>query len=158
MSFATGIGVKVSAMYLDQQVLIDTATSNSVTAAAARFIPDTLHYKRYKFVSTYLSAPFEIRYFSNTNNRNRGFKAALGLEIGTLLGADTKGVKSIDGTLIKDKVSTKRFLSSWDFSATMRVGWGNFCFFGSYNLTPVFKLNMGPPITPASVGFCLVGL
>ena len=153
LSFATGLGVKVSAMYLNQLQL-----SNTDTQSVARFISDTAHFKRYKFVTTYLGAPFELRYFSNIENRNRGFKAAIGLQIGTLLGAHTKGVSSISSVLIKEKLDTKRFVSPWDFAATARVGWGNFCLFGSVNLTGVFKQNEGPPITPMSVGISLVGL
>ena len=156
LSFATGIGAAVSVVYLNQQVLANTDTG--AAAAEARFIADTTHYKRYKLVTTYLSAPFELRYFSNMNNRNKGFKAAIGLKIGTLLGADAKGLYSIDGTNIKSKIDTKRYFSPWDFAATVRVGWGNFSIFGSYNLTNVFKDNDGPVITPAAVGICLSGL
>jgi hypothetical protein len=157
LSFATGVGVSVSVTYLNQEVLANTDTLSSV-AGAARFIADTTHYKRYKLVSTYLSAPFELRYFSNMNNRNKGFKAAIGMEIGTLLGADAKGLYSVDGTNVKMKIDTKRYYSPWDFAATVRVGWGNFSIFGSYNLTNVFKENEGPVITPAAVGICLSGL
>lgn len=157
MSFATGLGININVVYLNQQTISNTDT-NSTSQPFATFVPDTVHYKRYKFVTSYITAPFELRYFSNTVNRNRGFKAALGLQIGTLIGAHTKGVYSVSGTTVKDKVDTRRYLSPWDFAATARIGWGNFCFFGSYNLTKVFKENEGPQVTPASVGFCLTGL
>jgi hypothetical protein len=136
------------------------ADKDTITALAsqARFLADTFHYKRYKFVTAYLTAPFELRYFSNQLNRNKGFKAALGLQIGTLLGAHTKGLRSVTGTNIKEKLDTKRYISPWNFAATARVGWGNFSLFASYNLTTVFKENAGPPITPASVGICITGL
>jgi opacity protein-like surface antigen len=157
LSFATGIGINVSVEYLNNLVISDTA----LVVSQARFLPDIgtiKHYTRYKFVTTYISAPFELRYYGNTLNRNKGFKAAIGMEIGTLLGAHTKGVYSIGGTNFKDKVDTKRFVTPWNFAATARVGWGNFSLFASYNLTNVFKDNAGPPITPASVGICLTGL
>ncbi len=153
-SFAVGLGILTSVNYLDQQVLRSADTA----VQAAQFLADTTHYKRYKFVTAYVQAPFELRYFSNTVNRNKGFKAAAGLEIGTLLGAHTKGLTSEDGANAKFKIDTKRFVSPWNFAATARVGWGNFAIFASYNLTTVFKENEGPPITPASVGICLTGL
>ena len=155
LSFATGLGVNVSVIYLNQQKI---NLKDTVTGSTAKFVADTTHYTRYKFVTTYLSAPFELRYFSNIQNRNKGFKAAIGLQIGTLLGADTKGVTNASSTLVKEKVNTKRFVSPWDFAATMRVGFGNFSLFASYNLTTVFKENEGPAITPASIGICLTGL
>lgn len=156
LSFAAGLGISASVVYLNQQVIANRDTG--ILGAQARFIPDTNHYKRYKFATTYLTAPFELRFFSNSLNRNKGFKAAIGMQIGTLLGAHTKGLRSVSGTNIKEKVDTKRYVSAWDFAATARVGWGNFSLFGSYNLTTVFKENAGPPITPISVGICITGL
>jgi hypothetical protein len=154
LSFAAGLGINTQVTYLDKQV-ISLSDSN---VAGARFLPDPIGYKRYKFVTTYLQAPFELRYFGNNLNRNKGFKAALGLQVGTLLGGHTKGTKAVNGTNIADKVNTKRYMSNWNFAATARVGWGNFSIFGTYNLTPVFKDGSGPEITPMSLGICLTGL
>ena len=156
LSFAAGVGINASVVYLNNQVL--ALADTGVKGYTARFISDTSSFKRYKFVTAYLQAPFELRYFSNMQNRNKGFKAAIGLSIGTLLGAHTKALKSIEGTNVKEKIGTKRYISPWNFAATARVGWGNFSVFGSYNLTNVFKENAGPPITPMSVGICITGL
>jgi len=159
LSFAAGLGVNVAVTYLDLQQIANYDTG-VVRGSQVRFIPDpdSVSFKRYKFVTTYLTAPFESRYFSNTQNRNKGFKAAIGLQVGTLLGSHTKALTSVSGTNIKYKVDTKRYVSPWDFAATGRIGWGNFSIFASYNLTNVFKENSGPPITPASVGICITGL
>ncbi|WP_345078900.1 outer membrane beta-barrel protein [Nemorincola caseinilytica] len=157
LSFAAGLGISTTSIYMDKQVLYTSDTG--VGGYDANFMKDSITgYKRYKFNTAYLQAPFELRYFSNINNRNKGFKAAIGLQVGTLLGAHTKGLRSVEGTNIKDKVSTKRYISPWNFAATARVGWGNFSIFGSYNLTNVFKDNAGPTLTPMSVGICLTGL
>jgi hypothetical protein len=156
-SFAAGLGISTSVVYLNQEVIDNTDTSVKYSSAA-RFLPDTVHYKHYKFGVTYLQAPFELRYFSDNLNRNKGFKAAVGLQIGTLLGSKTKGLTSVEGTNVKYKTDTKRYLSPWNFAATARVGWGNFSVFASYNLTNVYKDNEGPAITPASVGITLTGL
>lgn len=156
LSFAAGIGISTTTTYLKQEMLVLNDTG--VLGSAARFVPDTKGYKRYKFVPAYLQAPFELRYFGNKQNRNKGFKAAIGMQVGTLMGAHTKGLYSVEGTVVKDKVNTKRYISPWNFAATVRIGWGNFSVYGSYNLTPVFKDNVGPPITPAAVGICLTGL
>ena len=158
LSFAAGLGVNVSVVYLDLQRIATSDTG--ALGTQARFIPDPVDtaFKRYKFVTTYLTAPFELRYFSNNLNRNKGFKAAIGMQIGTLLGAHTKALTSVENTNIKYKEDTKRYVSPWNFAATARVGWGNFSLFASYNLTTVFKQNEGPAITPASIGICLTGL
>jgi hypothetical protein len=159
-SFATGLGINVNVVYLDQQrlVLNDTSVAGG---AAARIIPDTgraYTYKRYKVVTSYLTAPFELRYFSNTHNRNKGFKASIGMDVGLFVGAHTKGVESLGGIIIRDKENTKRYFSTWNFATTARIGFGNFALFMSYNLTTVFSENQGPPATPYSVGLCVTGL
>ncbi len=157
LSFAAGLGINLSVVYLNQMALIDTHTVSPLNTQAT-FVADTNHFKKYKFATAYLTAPFELRYYGNIVNRNKGFKAAIGLEIGTLLGAHTKAVTTVDGTTVKFKTDTKRYVSPWNFAATARIGWGNFTLFGSYNLTNVFKDNAGPPITPMSLGICLSGL
>jgi len=157
MSFAAGLGVNSSVVYLNQQVFRNTDTAEAI-ANEIRVMPDTNHYKRYKFVTTYITAPFELRYFGNKYNRSKGFKAAIGMSIGTLLGSDSKATSSEDGTVVKLKVDTKRYVTPWNFAATARAGYGNFTIFGSYNLTNVFKQNAGPVATPFSFGLCLTGL
>jgi hypothetical protein len=157
MSFAAGLGISTTSVYLDKQLLILDDTGSR--GFQAYFQNDSIkEYKRYKFNTAYITAPFELRYFSNTYNRNKGFKAAIGLQVGTLLGGHTKGLRGVDGSNIKDKVGTKRYLTPWNFAATARVGWGNMSVFASYNLTNVFKDNVGPPITPMTVGISLSGL
>ena len=154
-SFAGGIGIGTSSLYFNNQQLIFTDTG---AAAGVRFAPETKDYKKFKFATTYLEAPFELRFFGNKENRNKGFKAAIGLRIGTLVGAHTKAKYTVEGSKATDKVNTKRFLENWRFAGTLRLGWGNFTLFGSYGLNSVFKENAGPEVVPYSLGLCITGL
>jgi hypothetical protein len=156
LSFAAGVGINTQVVYFDKQTVNSTDTSS--TNAQARIITDSAGSKRDKFVVTYVQAPFELRYFADKINRNKGFKAAIGLEVGTLLNSHTKNTVKVDGTNVSEKIDTKRFVSPWNFAATARIGWGNFSLFASYNLTTVFRQNQGPPATPFSLGLCLTGL
>lgn len=152
-SFAAGLGIGVDNIYLDnQEVVLNDNDSN----AQARFIPESLKYKRYKVTTTYFEAPFELRFFGNKVNRNKGFKAAVGLRVGTLIGSHTKGKE--EDTKIIYKVNSKRYLETWRFAGTVRVGYGNFTLMGTYNLTNLYKENLGPAITPYSIGLCITGL
>jgi hypothetical protein len=155
-SFAVGIGVSVSNIYLDNQTI---AVKDTGSAAVARFIPETdVDYKRYKLTTTYLQMPLELRFFGNNKNRNRGFKAAIGANINLLVGAHTKGATSVSSAKINDKVDTRRFLQPWTFAPTMRIGYGNFSLYASYNIVPIFKEKSGPQMLPYSIGICLTGL
>jgi hypothetical protein len=154
-SFAAGIGIGTSTLYLKDQQLSLTDTGANAQAA---FIPETKDYKKYKFSSTFLEAPFELRYFGNKNNRNVGFKAAIGLRVGTLLAVHTKGRYAVDGSKVIEKETSKRFFENWRYAGTVRLGWGNFSIIGAYNLAGVFKEGKGPDVTPYSVGLCITGL
>ena len=155
-SFAAGIGISTNSIYLKNQANVTTDTGN---LAITRFV-DTSGLKRDKLVTTYLQAPFELRFFGNKVNRNKGFKAAIGLQVGTMLGAHNKYIYTVAGTnnKITDKVNTRRFMNTWEFLGTARIGWGNFCLFGSYSLTSLYKENKGPQVVPFSMGICVTGL
>lgn len=150
-SFAAGVGVGVSNVYLkDQQVM------NTDTFSYARFVAETVNYKRYKVTTTYLEAPFEFRFYGNRENRNRGFKAAVGLRVGTLLGTHVKGRE--ESTKVNYKENSRKYLETWRFAATARIGWGNISIYGAYNLTHLYKDGQGPEITPYQLGISLSGL
>lgn len=151
-SFAAGIGISASNIYLaDQQIMNTDKDSTQV-----RFIAETVNYKRYKQTLTYLEAPFEIRFFGNKDNRNKGFKAAIGMKVGTLLGAHIKGRE--DGTKVNYKNNSRKYLETWRFAASARLGYGNVSVFGTYNLTNLYKDGEGPVVTPYSIGLCITGL
>jgi len=153
-SFAAGLGISTSSIFFNNQQVILTDTTSQV-----QFVPESASYKKYKLTTAYLDAPFELRYFSNKENRNDGIKVAIGLKVGTLLAAHTKGKRTLNNKPIIDKVSTKRYLETWHYSATARIGYGNFSVFGSYSLGSLFKVNSGPEgIRPYAVGICISGL
>lgn len=155
-SFAAGIGISTNSVYFKNQVNV---ANDSGTAATVRFV-DTNGYKRDKLVTTYLQAPFELRFFGNKVNRNKGFKMAIGMQVGTLMGAHNKYVYTIPGTSSKitEKLNTRRFMNTWQFQANARIGWGNFALYGFYNLTSLYKENNGPQVLPFGLGICVTGL
>ena len=145
-SVALGAGIGTSNIYFkDQEIpLKDTgAAANSV-----RFLPETQAYTKYKLGTAYLEAPLELRYFGNKINRNKGFKVAVGVRAGLLVGAHTKSKLEIEGNRTVEKVNSKRYLDKYRFSGTLRLGYGNVCAFGAYNITSLFKENQGPTVHP----------
>lgn len=151
-SFAAGLGFNVKNVFLDGQNINFKDTGSQVVFF------NSSDYKRYKLTTTHLELPLELRFFGNNDNRNRGFKAAIGANVGMSIGAHTKGVSGKGGSKYSDKVNTRRYIQQWDFSPTMRIGYGNFSLYGSYSLTPLFKDGSGPQVVPFNVGICLTGL
>lgn len=155
-SFAAGIGIGTSNIYLDNQEAIFTDTGT--LGDQVRFVPERQDLKRFKITTAYLEAPFELRYFGNKDNRNKGFKAAIGFRAGTLVGAHTKDRRTVEGVKVADKIDTRRYFEKWRFAGTLRLGYGNFSIFGAYNINSLFKENNGPQVVPYSVGLCITGL
>jgi hypothetical protein len=124
---------------------------------------DTTHFKRTKLGTAYLEAPIELRFTADPLNSDKSFKFALGVKIGTLLGAHTrnKDLEDANGTSINQyvmKESSKRFFNTTRLSATARIGWGHFSIYGSYQLSALFKDGVAAVIKPYSIGLTLSGL
>lgn len=157
-SFAAGLGIGTSNIYFNDQLAVMNTSANAIRFANVDTAADVDLYKKSKLTTAYLEAPFELRFFSDKENRNLGFKVAVGMKVGVLLGAHTKNKNTVAGPAIVEKTSTKRYIQSWRFAPTVRVGWGNFSVYGSYNLSPLFNNSQGPEVFPYSVGICISGL
>lgn len=125
-------------------------------------VSDTNHYKKTKLATVFLEAPVELRFSSNPVT-GKGFKAAIGVKVGTLLNAHTRNVKLQDkeNKELNDfvmKESSKNFFNKNRLSVMGRLGYGHFTLFTSYSLTPVFRDGAGPVVRPYTIGLTLSGL
>jgi hypothetical protein len=131
--------------------------------AGIDFARDTLNkYKKYKLNTSYLEVPIELRWSARPDNMNKGFKAAFGMKVGTILDAKVKAKVDRDvngnaGYWYKEK--SKRSFNGTRLSLIGRVGWGNFTAFASYTFSEYFKQGLGPTgVHPWSAGLCISGL
>ncbi len=159
-SLGFGVGVSTSNMFF-KNANIGLSTSSPLLPFSS--LDSTNHFKKYKLATTYLEVPLEFRYSSKPLEPNKSFKAALGLKIGTLVNAHTKG-KNLDdknGNLLNayiEKENSKRLINSTRFMATARIGYGIISLFGSYQLSNVLKDGAGPSMKLYQVGLTLSGL
>ena len=157
ISAAIGLGVGTDNMFFEN------TTINIINRHEARFVPDTTtKYKKYKLATGYIEAPIELRYSANPENMNKGFKVALGLKVGALLDAHTKAKVDLDpngfGGYV-EKIKDKSFFNGTRFSGTLRIGYGHFSVFGTYQINNFFKDAQGPAgIHPYTIGLALSGL
>jgi len=124
---------------------------------------DTTHFKKNKLATAYLEAPLELRFSSNPANPNKSFKVALGIKGGLLMGAHIKQKtqQSSTGATLNDYIEkqySKRFFNSSRFSGTVRIGYGVFSVFGTYQINALFKEGLGPDVRPWTIGLTLSGL
>jgi hypothetical protein len=124
---------------------------------------DTIHFKKNKLATAYVEAPLELRFSSNPENPNKSFKVALGVKGGFLVGAHIKQKTeqtSTGATLNPyiEKQFSKRFFNSSRFAGTVRIGYGVFSVFATYQINALFKEGLGPDVRPFTIGLTLSGL
>ena len=124
---------------------------------------DTTHFKKNKLGTAYIEAPLELRFSSNPANPNKSFKVALGIKGGLLMGAHIKQKteQTAGGATINDYIEkqySKRFFNSNRFAGTVRIGYGVFSVFATYQINPLFKEGLGPDVRPWTIGLTLSGL
>jgi Outer membrane protein beta-barrel domain len=120
-------------------------------------------FKKYKLATTFLELPIELRYTLHPEREKKNWKFALGVKLGTMLNAHTKGKNLVDkngGTINSYtlKESKKNFFNGTRMMATARVGLGHFSLIGTYQLNSLLKEGVGPDMKPLQIGICISGL
>jgi len=153
-SFGLGAGASNENYFINRKVTYDPAINGTVFTA----FPDT--FKRYKFSTTTLEIPLELRFRLHPHRRNT-FKMALGARVGYLISTKTKYVgdglqygNSIKNAKIKEYnvPGVNRFV----YGLHLRMGYGRFAGTVYYGLSEVFQKNKGPKgWHPITIGFTL---
>lgn len=161
MSVALGAGVgvdnqKFSKTYID-------ISGQKADKLSFIDVSDTNYFKKYKLTTTYLEAPVELRFSSDPEHNLKSWKAAIGVKVGTLISATTRGktlVNSNGGTVnaytMKEKAT--RYFNKTRLSVTGRIGWGIASIYASYQVNAFIREGSGPDIRPFQIGLTLSGL
>jgi hypothetical protein len=160
-SVAFGVSVNGSSMFFKRMGIDIDATG--VSKLPFQNLDSANRFKKYKLVTAYLEVPVELRYMFNPEKENKSWKVAVGLKLGTLLNAHTKGktLQDKNGNTLNsytEKISKKAFFNSNRVMATARVGFGHFSLVGNYSISALLKDGTGPDIKPFQIGLCISGL
>ena len=159
-SVAFGIGVSTSSIFFKK-------TSIGITSAGSLLpftnLDSSNYFKKYKLATSFLEVPIELRYAFDPANEAKSWKVALGVKVGTMLNAHTKGKTLLNksGATLNaytEKESRKTFFNTTRLAATARVGIGHFSLFGAYSITSFLKDGAGASIKPYQVGLTISGL
>jgi hypothetical protein len=159
-SIGFGVGISTSNISFKKESIDLTSTSTILPFTS---LDSSDHFKRYKLTTAYLEVPLEIRYSSKPLEPNKSFKAAVGIKLGTLVNAHTKGktLEDKNGNVLNSytlKENSKKFIDGSRFTGTARVGYGIISLFGTFQLNNVLKAAAGPPMNLYQIGITLSGL
>ena len=160
LSVAFGVGISTSSMFFSKTNIGINTTGNVLSFTSA---DSSNYFKKYKLVTMFVEAPIELRYTFDPEHEDKSWKLAVGVKIGTMLDAHTKGKTLLNksGTTINsftEKQSKSTLFNTTRLSATARVGIGHFSLFGAYTVTSFLKDGAGPTIRPYQIGIALSGL
>lgn len=161
LSVGLGVGIGSSNIFFDKTYVDVKSLSSRLPFTN---VDSANHFKKFKLTTIFVEAPVELRYSSNPENSNASFKVALGVKVGSLLSAYTKGknFQNKSGATINnyiEKQSSKKFFNSTRLAATARIGYGIFGLYGAYQITSLLKTGAGPAeIRPYSIGIYITGL
>ena len=162
-SVGLGVGIGASNMFF-KNTKVDVRATNTSKLPFTN-VDSADHFKKFKLTTMYLEAPIELRYYANPANPNKSWKAAVGMKVGTLLKAYTKGKDlvtkngaTIYGNSYVEKQSSKRFINGTMLAATARVGYGIISLDAGYQITGVLKDGAGADMHKFSIGITISGL
>jgi hypothetical protein len=159
-SLGIGLGISTSNMVFKKMNVDLTATSATLPFT---HLDSSNYFKKYKLATSYLQIPLELRYFANPGQPNKSWKGAIGLKVGTLVNAHTKGKNLVNknGQTLNnytEKEKSSRYINGTQFMATARVGYGIFSLFGSYQLNTLLRSGFGADMRLFQVGITVSGL
>lgn len=153
ISFAAGLGVGTSSVRYNS-MLFDSASFTYIIP-----LHDSIKYVHNKIFTTYLEAPFELRFMTNPNKKNRSFKISLGAKAGYLVGKHIKysGTDYFfnSGYNIKIKWYKLRNILPYRYGLTAKIGYGKFAISGFYSLSSLFEEGKGPEVQPYNIGISI---
>lgn len=154
-SAAIGAGLGTDNMFFKE-------TTVDLRKYPLNFAHDTVSsYKKYKIATGYLEVPVELRFASNPTSYNKAFKVALGVKVGTMIDAHTKAKITRDREGYggyTQKTKDKRNFNTTRLAGTLRVGYGVFSIFGTYQFNEFIREGAGPNVKPYSIGLTISGL
>jgi hypothetical protein len=105
--------------------------------------------KKSKMNVSYLTAPLMLEL--KTPLRLNGSRVYLAGGVIGGLNLDSYTKVKYKGDKQKDKGGLN--INQFKYEITGRIGFGDFCIFANYSMTPLFKENLGPELYPLTVGF-----
>jgi hypothetical protein len=150
VTLVTGLGLEWNNYYFRKNFTLVPGVDSVVG------VYNSTDYIKNKLTTNFINVPLLLE-FNTSDNPSKSLHLAAGLVGGYLYRAHTKQKFEEGGETHRRKQSDSFNLSSFRYSATVRLGYGKFNIFANYALSEMFREGSGPEIHPYSVGISLNG-
>ena len=152
INIVSGLGMTVNNYRFDNNYILQPNTD--YTSA----VEDTaIMYSKNKLTTVYLTAPLLLQFDTPRLHKKNTIHLSLGVVGGVRIGSHTKQVYEIDNTKFKPKTRDDFNLAPFRYSAMVKIGYGPFNVFATYQVSELFRKNKGPQMHPFSVGVTVAG-
>lgn len=119
-------------------------------------VADSLNYTKNRLNTAYVNVPLFLEFNTNNEDAGRSFHIGVGAQAGyNVFKNKVKQKYELDGRTYKRKVKDDYNVNPFKVDLIGRIGYGKFCIFATYSLTPLFAENKGPRLYPWTAGISL---
>jgi hypothetical protein len=152
IGLVTGLGLQLQSYRLGDNTTIEKSPDGKI-------IPQTLVFddnQKSKLSSVYLIAPLLAEFQVPVKHYANRLYISAGIYGGLRLNSHTKIKYRADGKKEKLKTPDDFSLNTFKYGLEARIGYRWINFFATYDLSPLFKDNLGPKLTPVTFGVALL--
>lgn len=144
-ALVTGMGFSFNDYTFDLPITIEKE------AGYGKIVPVELlgGVEKSKLHVNYLTAPLMLEIKTPLRMGSSRLYLAGGVIGGLYLGSHTKYKMDNNN---KEKIKSNYHINPWKYDITGRIGFGDFCVFANYTMTPMFKEGKGPGLQPLMIG------
>lgn len=146
----TGAGIQWNSYQLANDYSL-SSTKDTLFAV----IDSSINLKKNKFRTTWLNVPLLLE-FNTSKEQKHNVHLAAGVVGGLHIGTMYKQKFTSDGVSSRYKTKNDFNVAPYKLEAMVRLGYGSFNLFASYQLTELFDKGKGPELYPFTLGLTLV--
>lgn len=151
VKLVTGLGLEWNSYNFENNTILHTTSPITGTIDTIR------DFAKSKLKTSYIQIPLLLQ-FNTSRDADKSFHLAAGVIGGYNFLTHQKMKFESEGAEVKMKVRNDFDVNPFKAAATVRVGYGDFNIYATYNLIPLFKSSAGPELYPYSIGITVLGL
>ena len=155
VNVVTGLGFEWNSYNFKNNITL-APNAPYISASTLIVIPDSIKFSKNKLKVAYIKAPLLLELNTNSENPDKSFHIAGGIEFAYKIGSKTKQVYEINGYEVRSKFKDDYHLADIKYSSVVRVGYGDyFTLFANYGLSQLFEKNKGTEVFPLTTGISI---